>query len=520
MHKLKQLLPALGIVLATVPELCAEPLTPTHAPRSQAMQTTPKREFRGAWLQTVFQSQYASMTPEATQRYLDTLLDKLAAAGINAVIFQVRPSADAFYPSELEPWSRFLTGRQGLAPQPEWDPLAYLIDAAHARGMELHAWLNPYRATASKGEQLASSHIYHEHPEWFVEYDGKLYFDPGLPQCRKYFRSVVSDIVSRYDVDAIHMDDYFYPYPVAGQTFPDDASFAAYRTKMGFGPNERADWRRQNVNILIKSIHDDIRALKPWVRFGISPFGIYRNQRSDPDGSLTNGLQNYDDLYADVLRWTREGWVDYLVPQLYWEQGHKAADYDVLLAWWDAHANSTPLYIGQSISRSLDGDRSLARSNTHMTSKIDLTRQAANISGNVFWYGYQIADNEKQVADILRRKYHAAPALIPAYTHIDAKPPKEVKKLKARWTPQGYELSWRERQTRDEMQRQQYYVVYRFAQGKKVDLDRAEAIVCTTRQRSVLLPYDEGREKWTYVVTAVDRMHNESTRGKRKTVKL
>jgi uncharacterized lipoprotein YddW (UPF0748 family) len=506
--KLKSLIPAAAALL-----LMGQPA---------AMQAeSPKREFRGAWLQTVFQGQYATMGREQMQRYFDTTLDKLQAAGINAVIFQVRPAADAFYPSDLEPWSRFLTGRQGAAPSPQWDPMAYLIEACHKRGMEFHAWLNPYRATASKGERLSAGHIYNEHPEWFVEYDGKLYFDPGLPQCRKFFRSVVADIIARYDVDAIHMDDYFYPYPVAGQAFPDDASFASYRAKMGFGANERGDWRRQNVNILIKSIHDDIRASsKPWVRFGISPFGIYRNRKSDPDGSLTNGLQNYDDLYADVLRWTREGWVDYIAPQLYWEQGHKAADYTTLLAWWDKHANDVPLYIGQSISRSLDGDRSLTRSNSHMTSKLEMTREAEHVDGNIFWYGYQIADNESGVADVLKRKFHKLPALIPAYTHIDAKPPKEVKRLKARWTPEGYELQWKARSTRDELQRQVYFAVYRFAKGEKHDLNRADRLVGTTRETRFLLPYDDGSTRWEYVVTAVDRCHNESKKGKSKGVKL
>ena len=282
----------------------------------------PKREFRGAWIHTVGQSRYMEMNRDAMQDYFDQMLDSLQYIGINAVIFQVRPTADAFYRSELEPWSKYLTGKQGVAPEPLWDPLQYMIEQCHARNMELHAWLNPYRVGTNADEPLAASHIYHKHPEWFVRYGRQLYFDPGLPECRRFIGRVVDDIVSRYDVDAIHMDDYFYPYPIAGSEFPDENSYARYGNGM-----DRGDWRRENVNALIKELHEIIKSRKPWVRFGISPFGIYRNKKSTPDnsGSNTNGLQNYDDLYADILRWVREGWIDYNMPQIYWEIGHTAA---------------------------------------------------------------------------------------------------------------------------------------------------------------------------------------------------
>ena len=187
--------------------------------------TNPKTEFRGAWIHTVHQGQYAKMTTEENKAYLRDILDKLKVAGCNAVVFQVRPSADALYPSEFEPWSRFLTGKAGVAPAPMWDPLQFMIDESHARGMELHAWLNPYRVTTSKNEKLPANHIYNKYPERFLTYDGKLYFDPGLPENRKFIEDVVKDIVTRYNVDAIHMDDYFYPYPVKGVVFPDGKSF-------------------------------------------------------------------------------------------------------------------------------------------------------------------------------------------------------------------------------------------------------------------------------------------------------
>ena len=454
------------------------------------------------------------------QTYFIQLLDQLKKAGINAVIFQMRPAADAFYPSRLEPWSRYFTGTQGKAPDPFWDPAEFLIQECHKRNMEFHAWLNPYRVTTNAKERPAFNHVYNRNPEWFVEYDGKIYFDPGQPQCRKFFREVIKDIVSRYDVDAIHMDDYFYPYPVKGKEFPDEASFLTYHQKMNFTEKQRNDWRRQNVNILIKSIHDDILAIKPWVRFGISPFGIYRNEKSDPDGSKTFGLQNYDDLYADVLKWTREGWIDYLIPQLYWERGHKAADYDTLIEWWNRHANETQLYIGQSISRSLDNSYDLTQADTHFANKMALSRQMKNVSGNCFWYGYQIANNEKKVASALTNKYHASPALVPAYTHIDDRLPAGVRKVKTRWTERGYELQWKRRETDDELQKQIYFCIYRFKKGEEKNLEDASHLVATTRDTYYLLPYDEGKEKYYYVVTAVDRMHNESKKAASKRVKL
>lgn len=483
-------------------------------------QEAPKREFRGAWLQTVYQEQFAKMDRGTMQKYLCDMLDKLQDVGINAIVFQVRPSSDAFYASKIEPWSRHLTGRQGKAPASGWDPMEFLIEECHKRNMEFHAWLNPYRVTTSKNELLTMNHIYHKNPEWFVEYDGKIYFDPGLPQSRRHIRKVVADIVSRYDVDAIHMDDYFYPYPVKGLEFPDDASFAAYHKQMGFAANQRKDWRRQNVNILIKGIREEITAHKPWVRFGISPFGIYRNQRTDPMGSKTNGLQNYDDLYADVLRWTREGWVDYMVPQVYWEIGHTAADYETLAHWWDKHANDRHMYIGQSISRSLDNGSHLTTSDNHFGEKIELTRKLPNISGNCFWYGYQIANNEHRVATALSQKFHATPALIPAYSHINNQAPKEVKKVKANWSPEGYMLSWDRVETKDEMQKQHYFCVYQFDANEKIDLEDGSKLIGTTRSTTFKLPYNNGKTKYRYVVTAVDRMHNESTKGTAKKIKL
>lgn len=473
-----------------------------------------KREFRGAWIQTVFQDEYRSMTPAQMRKDFTRKLDYLQKCGINAIVFQVRPEADAFYKSDIEPWSRFYTGTQGKAPAGNFDLMAYLIEECHKRNMEFHAWLNPFRASTSGTTRFADSHIYHQHPEWFVTYNKQILFDPGLPESRQFICKVVRDIVSRYDVDAIHMDDYFYPYPVAGLSFPDDDSFQRYGLNKGYTSAQRGDWRRENVNKLVSELKRTILLTKPWVRFGISPFGIYRNKKSTPDGSgsETNGLQNYDDLYADILYWEKQGWIDYNIPQIYWEIGHNAADYITLIKWWDKNAKTNShLYIGQDVARTMKA--------SELTRKMRYERALPNIKGNCFWPANELLWNNAGAGDSLRRNYHRYPALIPAYTHMHNRAPEEVKKLKTEWTPQGFLLHWKAEQSATNPELASYFVVYRFNDGEPIDTSNPARIVAITREPFYRLPYDNGKRKYQYVVTAVDRFHNENT-GKIKKVKL
>ncbi|MEA4903260.1 MAG: family 10 glycosylhydrolase [Petrimonas sp.] len=465
---------------------------------------TPKREFRGAWIQTVGQSRYQQMNSAAMKYYLSEMVRKLDEAGINALIFQVRPEADAFYKSNLEPWSRFLTGTQGKAPDdPDFDPLAFIIDECHKRGMELHAWLNPYRVKTNINNPLAPDHIYWKYPERFVQYGNQLYFEPGLPENRSFICDVVRDIVSRYDVDAIHMDDYFYPYPIAGTPFPDDNSFNMYAASQGFSPGQRADWRRNNVNLLIQQIKYTIAGTKPWVRFGISPFGIYRNKRNTPDGSGsdTNGLENYGDLYADIKLWVEKGWIDYNLPQLYWEIGHERADYTTLLQWWNGNNFGQPLYIGQDLQRSMDKNE--------LDEKIRQSREMSFVHGNCFWYGYLILENSGGIADALKAGAHRAKALIPAYTHLHKGRPVKVKKLTQIFTEDMHLLAWEHRRQPQNPETARQFVIYRFSVNEKVNLDRAENIVAVTPDNFFVLPFEGGNNRYTYVVTALDAFKNE-----------
>ena len=475
-------------------------------------QEPPKREFRGAWLHIVGNQQIKTLSREQIQAWFTSTLDALQSQGCNAVIFQVRPQADAFYVSELEPWTRFLTGEQGVAPDPLWDPLQFMIEQCHARGMELHAWLNPYRVTSNDQEQLHPDHLYFKKPEIFKRYGKQLYFDPGEPESVAHTVRVIADIVSRYDVDAIHFDDYFYPYPVKFEEFHDDASFDKYAASQGFEYWQKNDWRRNNVETLIHAVNDTIKAIKPWVRFGISPFGIHRNKKDTPDGSGsdTNGLSNYEELFADVPAWADKGYIDYVVPQLYWRIGHPLADYDVLIRWWNDRDCKGQLYIGQSISTFSEPDVDNPAV-TQTARKIQLERELPHVDGNVWWPGWTLASEPKgfALADSLRLVYQRYPALIPAYTDLDAVAPEPVASIKV----SGKGISWKPVETADVMQQPHFYVVYRFDADEPVDLAQSRNIVKITRAAHYK-PSEKHNGRHRYVVTVVDKCWNESAPSK------
>lgn len=472
----------------------------------------PKREFRGAWIQCV-NGQFQNLSTDEMQRTLSYQLDELQKDGVNAIIFQVRAECDALYASPYEPWSKFLTGAQGKAPYPYWDPLQWMIDQCHRRGMELHAWINPYRAKTKTTSALAPNHIARTNPGSVFEYDGLYILNPGLPQNRDYICQIVADIVRRYDVDGLHMDDYFYPYPVPGKAIPDNKEFAVYNN----GFTDRGDWRRYNVDLFIKQVSDTIHKVKPWVKFGVSPFGIYRNKRNAPGiGSNTRGLQNYDDLYADVLKWVNNGWVDYCVPQLYWEIGHKVADYKELIHWWNNHAGNRPLYIGEDVERTVKYADPDNPSINQQPAKRNLHLQLPNVKGTVLWYAKTTVDNVGNYGTMLRNNYWRTPALHPLMPFLDDKAPRKPRKLKPVWTSDGYVLFWTAPKARKWQDEAVQYVVYRFADGQQQDYNDAANIIAITRNTFIRLPYQDGKQKYHYAVTALDRLSNESKPAKKK----
>jgi uncharacterized lipoprotein YddW (UPF0748 family) len=382
---------------------------------------SPLYEFRGVWIATVDNIDW----PAKKQYNVDSQktefirqLDMHRSNGMNAVIVQVRPATDAFYPSPYEPWSQWLTGEQGKPPSPYYDPLAFTIEESHKRGFEYHAWCNPYRANFSIGKaSIAAAHITKLHPEWFLAYGGTLYFDPGNKDGQAWVVNVISDIVKRYDIDAIHMDDYFYPYRIAGREFPDSASYRKYGNGMG-----KDEWRRSNVDSIIYKLSLAIKYEKPWVKFGISPFGVWRNKSQDPDGSDTQaGVTNYDDLYADILLWTKNKWIDYVTPQLYWEIGFKRADYTVLLDWWSKHAYGRHMYIGHGIYRAFENNPPW-KIKTQLPRQIEMLRKYPTIQGSVYFSSKTFYKNPNGWNDSLRNNYYKTPALIPEMDWLPKKP--------------------------------------------------------------------------------------------------
>lgn len=466
----------------------------------------PKREFRGAWYPTVTNTTWRDMTTDEIKADIIRVLDAMASVNVNAVLFQVRPQADALFVSDLEPWSRFLTGEQGVAPDPFWDPTAFVIEECHKRGMEMHAWFNPYRVTSNDKEKLAPDHLYFKKPEMFVKYGKQLYFDPGLPESREHIYRVIKDFVSRYDVDAVHFDDYFYPYRIGREEFPDEASFLKYHEKDGFSRWDKLNWRRNNVNVLVKNLNDTIKSVKPWVKFGISPFGVWRNASDDENGSNTSSLQtNYDDLFADVRLWCQEGWIDYSAPQAYQRIGHARADYDAVVRWWSENKFKPNLYIGQNVGAMLNAKLSGGRVENQLYKKMDIIRECGNIDGNIWWPGTGLVEDQA-LMDSLRADYQAHPALMPSYPGMDSVTPASVKALRHK---DGV-LTWKAPLADTPLDEALFYAVYRFEKGKPVQLDDASCLVAVVGETRYEIPADTESGTYVYVVTALDRLWNES----------
>jgi uncharacterized lipoprotein YddW (UPF0748 family) len=439
------------------------------------------------------------------------LLDKCKENNINAVFVQIRPTADAFYPSTLEPWSQWLTGKQGKAPQPFYDPLEFIITEAHKRCIEVHAWLNPYRAlNADDISQFDKNHLFHKKRELFLKYGGKYYFDPGLDETREFLVSVVKNMVETYDVDAIHFDDYFYPYPEKGQAFPDDKSYT--KNPRGFTAEQRNDWRRNNVNLVIKEISDTIKSIKPWVEFGISPFGVWRNASNDPRGSATQaGVSNYDDLYADILKWLQEGTIDYVVPQLYWEIGKKVADYSVLVDWWSKNNYGANLYIGLYASQLGNSKISAWNKGNELIRQLQLNKQYPQVKGVAYFSAKTFVRNPQGLNDSLKAGFYKYPAIVPVNKNIQVEASTPPQNLHLYKDHKEAVLIW------DEVKEDfgckiAYYVVYMF-KGKEVgDLNDATNILTVTPNNffDFATLQEPLKGNYTFVVTSVNRYKYES----------
>jgi uncharacterized lipoprotein YddW (UPF0748 family) len=465
----------------------------------------PKREFRAVWIATVGNIDWPSRQGlSATQQQNEFInhLDFLASNGFNAVIVQIRPASDAFYPSTLEPWSRYLSGKQGQAPFPYYDPLAFMIEETHKRNMEFHAWFNPFRAlVSSKSNPNPATHITKTRPDWIIHYGGKAYLNPGIPEARDYVNNIILDVVRKYDVDGVHIDDYFYPYKIAGQTFNDHASFIKYGGTLSID-----DWRRDNINQFVEQMYTGVKREKKYVKVGISPFGIWRNQRQDPRGSATNGTSCYDDLYADVKLWIDKKWLDYVAPQLYWEHGHRLAAYDVLVPWWKQAVGDRALYIGMGVYRMVDAKPGGIWSGPKEIIKQIETERQHKADGAIMYSLVSFSKIGSSLAQQLKQiKNYGTIAIPPAMpwlgNTIPAAPTVQLKKQNNHNV-----LTWN---TSASIASNVKYLVYRFSQNEKIDLEDAAKIICLTQDNKFIDEHSAG-QPYKYVVTTLDRLWNES----------
>ncbi|MQA96484.1 MAG: family 10 glycosylhydrolase [Streptosporangiales bacterium] len=478
-----------------------------------------KRELRGMWITTVGNLDWPSKPGLSVARQkaeYRKLLDTAQRLNLNAVFVQVRPVGDVFYPSSYEPWSQYLTGKQGR--DPGYDPLAFMLEETHKRNLDFHAWFNPYRAAGpGAAGGLAANHMAKKHPDWVIKYGGSLYLDPGNPAVRDHMRKVVDEVVTKYDIDGVHLDDFFYPYPIPGQRVNDDASYKKY----GDGKS-RATWRRANVDALISGLNDDIHEEKPWVRFGVSPFGVWRNKSTDPKGSNTQaGVQAYDDIGADVRGWVKKGWLDYVMPQLYWSVGFKPADYATLAAWWSRQVKDTgvKLYIGQAVYKVGDGPPAAWDDPGELLKHLKVNAEHPEVEGDVYFRATNLTANPLKVADRLADGPYRDPAIPPAAGGSSR--PEPVRDLKARADAEGVRLSWSPAEDADEEEGRgtTAYAVYRLGHGRPV---KDAKLIATFRAGSDAPGYldrgaPEGKRN-SYLVTALDRLHHESSPSRSEAV--
>ncbi len=488
-------------------------------------------EMRGVWVTTAkmidYPSQRGLTTEELKEEFLATI-NMHKENGMNTIFFQVRPAADAFFPSEYEPWSEWLTGVQGKAPAPYFDPLEFMIAETHKLGMEFHAWFNPFRAVATiQYADITENHITKTKPEWFFNYGINKYFNPGIPEVREYLVKIISDVVKRYNIDGVHFDDYFYPYPEKDSNniiieIPDAEQYLLYnKTFTNIG-----DWRRNNINLFVENVSAEIKSLKKDIKFGISPPGVWRNISSDTDGSNTKGLAAYDYIYADALTWLKNKWIDYIVPQLYWHIGHTTADFEILVNWWSLHCYDRDLYIGIGVYNiDATGEKKYWGNPSEVPNQIRLAREYPQVKGFVFYKTQTFRNNPLGINDSLKynlfkideellaeidtaeaTKYKIVPAPLK-----DVTPPTIPQNIASFKVKNEFTIFWSTAEEQDFAE----YRIYKLAKNQDPELIDKTDLYKTTKFSSILV---ERKEKFLllgtrvkFVVTSVDLLGNESS---------
>ena len=482
-----------------------------HNLNAQKEINTPLHEFRGVWVATVANIDWPSqpgLSTEEQKRELLRILDHHQRLKLNAVMLQVRPAADAFFADGKELWSYYLSGKQGQAPDPPYDPLAFAVREAHNRSMELHAWFNPYRAAQDNDYRKRSpDHISRTRPEWFFKYGTKTYFNPGIPEVRDYIVEIILDVVRRYDIDGIHFDDYFYPYP-GEEALPDSLTFQKYGADR-FDHIE--DWRRDNVDQLIRTLNEEIHKVKPHVKFGVSPFAIWRNQKEDPRGSHTNGFTSYDGLYADVYKWMKEGWMDYVNPQIYFPFHYPPAAFEKLLKWWDENNFGIQVLIGQAAYRALEGKNGW-EDWSQLPRQVRELRLKEHIGGSVFFSSRSLLDNRAGFSDSLRTDLYRHQALPPPMPWIDSIAPPSAVNVRSTVIDRYVRLRWDWPEGTDGLEDVYGYVIYRCEEGGKIDFDSNQHVIALSFKPEEFY-FDTSRipgKNYRYAIRTLDRLKNLS----------
>lgn len=489
-------------------------LTPVLPNQKATATSLQKNEMRAAWISSVSNiDMKAGMNQVQYTQWAQGTLDKLKAANYNAVIFQVKPLNDALYPSKLAPWSSYITGKkQGT--NPGFDPLQIMLDEAHKRGLELHAWVNPYRVTMPSHalSDLAADNVARKNPSWVVKYGKQYYLNPGLPEVQNYLIATIEELVSNYDIDAVHMDDYFYPYKIKGETFPDQQTFKKY----GGSFKKIEDWRRDNVNQLVKKVYASIYDIKPHVQYGISPFGIWRNKVQDATGSNTNGMSNYDDLYADTRQWIKDGSIDYITPQIYWSRSHKVANYSVLLDWWGkevqtyAKAHPVNLYIGMADYKVGNDADAAWKNKTELTSQVIANRANNNAQGQMHFSLRSMNNNALGYAANLKQQLYNTKALAPATIWKDPTVPMYPSNVNLSKESSGMKLTITDKNSTQSRK----YVIYRFdgtKEGSYEDVKNIVDVVYNTEGHTIYVDTTANKRKvYTYGIKSLSATGVES----------
>lgn len=478
----------------------------------------PKRQLRAAWIASVVNIDWPRegvVTEKEQKQDFVNLLNELETAGMNAIVMQIKPTADAFYPSKYAPWSEWLTGVQGK--DPGYNPLQFMIDEAHKRNMEFHAWFNPYRVSMQPDiNKLVPDHPARLHPDWVVSYGGKLYFNPGVPEAKRFVMDSIMEVVNNYDIDAVHFDDYFYPYKVDGVEFPDRATYQQY----GAGFSDITDWRRNNVNTFIEELSKEMKQAKPYMKFGISPFGVWRNKATDPTGSdTTAGVQNYDDLYADTRLWIQKGWIDYITPQIYWYFGFTPAAFEKLVDWWvkETEGTDTQLYVGHADYKVNDPNTPAWLNPDELPNQLKYLLNFDTVKGSMHFSTVDILNNPLGLKDRLSGDSYRYKALVPEMPWLPANTPSAPNITTAHVTDKGVHLSWEDITNSSAS----YYVIYRAEGSESINVNDPKQIVKTIRKINGAYQFyldttGEPGKQYTYAVTAADRLHNESVPSQSK----